>query len=151
MLLKTIIRLKLEFLAEIGSIFELHVCLNESFFSCCANLTSKIIFFRYNYDVYDRFWDPNVINRDWTQISASISADSLSQNHYVPLALVMSTAATPANASAQLSLMWNPPHVTDQYYVCMHLLRFKCWRMGQEHSILPFMASFGIEILYQSI
>ncbi|KAL4355723.1 hypothetical protein S245_028764 [Arachis hypogaea] len=75
--------------------------------------------YRYKDDVYDRLWDP-VNLKQWKQLSSTLTNDELSQNHYKPPAVVMSTAAAPANSSASLDLMWEPNNVDEQYYVYMH-------------------------------
>ncbi|MED6174844.1 hypothetical protein PIB30_072880 [Stylosanthes scabra] len=69
--------------------------------------------------IYDRLWDSLTLQQ-WKQLSSTLSNDELSQNHYKPPAVVMSTAATPANSSASLDLMWEPNNVGEQYYVYMH-------------------------------
>ncbi|XP_057733753.1 LRR receptor-like serine/threonine-protein kinase IOS1 [Arachis stenosperma] len=75
--------------------------------------------YRYKDDVYDRLWDPLNL-KQWKQLSSTLTNDELSQNHYKPPAVVMSTAAAPANSSASLDLMWEPNNVDEQYYVYMH-------------------------------
>jgi len=80
-----------------------------------------LIFHRYQYDDLDRFWyDKFGDSKDWSQLSVSIPAESLGQNDYKPPAIVMSTAVTPANASAPLLISWEPENETDQFYVYMH-------------------------------
>ncbi|KAJ7963117.1 protein kinase family protein [Quillaja saponaria] len=76
--------------------------------------------YRYNYDVYDRFWLPRAYNKDWKSISTSFTPDSFSQNDYQPPEVVMSTAATPLDATASFDLSWNPDNAGSQYYVYMH-------------------------------
>ncbi|KAJ7963126.1 protein kinase family protein [Quillaja saponaria] len=76
--------------------------------------------YRYNYDVYDRFWSPAAYNVDWTNISTSFTSDSLSQNDYQPPEVVMSTAATPLDTTASFDFSWNPDNASSQYYVYMH-------------------------------
>ncbi|KAG4947684.1 hypothetical protein JHK87_043691 [Glycine soja] len=77
--------------------------------------------YRYNYDVYDRYWSYGNIN-EWKILSASITADSLdqSQDDFKVPAIVLSTAITPLNASAPLVILWEPEHQTEQFYVYMH-------------------------------
>ncbi|CAJ1955358.1 unnamed protein product [Sphenostylis stenocarpa] len=77
--------------------------------------------YRYKEDVYDRYWAYDNIN-EWTQLSASISADATNQNIYKPPAIVMSTAVTPANVSAPLVISWVPDDPTDQFYVYMYFM-----------------------------
>ncbi|KAJ7963127.1 protein kinase family protein [Quillaja saponaria] len=77
--------------------------------------------YRYKDDVYDRFWNPNVNKKEWTNISTSLTPDSRGQNDYQPPEIVMSTAATPVDPEASLDLFWEPDDATsDQYYVYMH-------------------------------
>ncbi|KAJ7963123.1 Serine/threonine protein kinase [Quillaja saponaria] len=76
--------------------------------------------YRYNYDVYDRFWSPAAYNVDWTNISTSFTPDYFSQNDYQPPEVVLSTAATPLDAAASFDLSWNPDNAGSQYYVYMH-------------------------------
>ncbi|CAJ1955356.1 unnamed protein product [Sphenostylis stenocarpa] len=76
--------------------------------------------YRYDVDVYDRFWYSYGDNKDWKQISASIAADSFDQNHYKPPEIVLSTAVTPVNATAPLVISWEPQNPTELYYVYMH-------------------------------
>ncbi|KAL2332309.1 hypothetical protein Fmac_019890 [Flemingia macrophylla] len=83
-----------------------------------TNTTDKA--YRYNYDVYDRFWGICDFKQDWTQLNVLISADSLGQNDYQPPAIVLSTAVSPANVSAPLVLSWKPLNETEQLYVYMH-------------------------------
>ncbi|KAK7255516.1 hypothetical protein RIF29_28929 [Crotalaria pallida] len=76
--------------------------------------------YRYKDDAYDRIWVPLPFNL-WTQVSTSLlSNDDLAQNHYKPPAVVMSTAATPINASAPFEFYWDPDNVDTQYKVFMH-------------------------------
>ncbi|KAL2332312.1 hypothetical protein Fmac_019893 [Flemingia macrophylla] len=78
--------------------------------------------YRYNYDVYDRFWDICDFKQDWTSVvNDSITADSLSQNPYHPPAVVMRTAVTPANASAPLVISWEPQNKSDLFSAYVHL------------------------------
>ncbi|KAL2332313.1 hypothetical protein Fmac_019894 [Flemingia macrophylla] len=82
--------------------------------------SSKIVLL-YNYDVYDRFWDTCDFKQDWTSVvNDSITANSLNQSVYQPPAVVMSTAVTPANASAPLVISWEPQHENDQFYAYLH-------------------------------
>ncbi|QCE09023.1 serine/threonine-protein kinase PBS1 [Vigna unguiculata] len=81
--------------------------------------------YRYNVDVYDRFWYNYGDNKDWKQINASIAADSFDQNDYRPPGIVMSTAVTPVNASAPLVISWEPQNPTEQYYVYMHFFEIE--------------------------
>ncbi|KAK7261756.1 hypothetical protein RIF29_28075 [Crotalaria pallida] len=87
--------------------------------------------YRYKDDVYDRFWDPYGYNKDWTQLSVSIEADSLIQNIYKPPVIVMSTAATPVNASAPMVISWEPENQADQFYVYMHFKEVQVLKKNQ--------------------
>ncbi|MED6136237.1 hypothetical protein PIB30_054209 [Stylosanthes scabra] len=79
---------------------------------------------RYKDDVYDRIWGP--ISFDlWTSIGSKLTDDELTQNHYKPPTIVMSTAATPINASASFDFYWDPDNVDEQYYVFMHFNEVK--------------------------
>ncbi|KAJ1420257.1 Serine-threonine/tyrosine-protein kinase, catalytic domain [Sesbania bispinosa] len=75
--------------------------------------------YRYSDDVYDRLWMPLTIN-SWTKLSTSLNADDVIQNDYRPPAVVLSTAATPVNASDLFDFSWKPDSVTDQLYFYMH-------------------------------
>jgi len=75
--------------------------------------------YRYKDDVYDRMWLSYELI-DWRRLSTSVNNDDLVQNIYKPPAIVMSTAATPVNASAPLQFHWNSDNVNDQYYLYMH-------------------------------
>ncbi|KAK7255507.1 hypothetical protein RIF29_28920 [Crotalaria pallida] len=77
--------------------------------------------YRYKDDVYDRIWLPYPPDKRWTQLNASLTNENLSQTAYKPPAVVMSTAATPINASASFDFHWDDDNLLDaQYYVCMH-------------------------------
>ncbi|XP_020968046.1 probable LRR receptor-like serine/threonine-protein kinase At1g05700 [Arachis ipaensis] len=80
--------------------------------------------YRYKDDVYDRIWAPLGFDL-WTQISSKLTNDELTQNHYQPPTIVMSTAATPVNASASFDFYWDPDNVDEQYYVFMHFNEVK--------------------------
>ncbi|XP_020223399.1 LRR receptor-like serine/threonine-protein kinase IOS1 [Cajanus cajan] len=77
--------------------------------------------YRYNYDVYDRYWS-TYSDDHWTPLNASIPVDYLNQNRssYKLPAIVMSTAVTPVNASDPLVIRWEPDDETEQFYVYMH-------------------------------
>ncbi|RDX77365.1 LRR receptor-like serine/threonine-protein kinase IOS1, partial [Mucuna pruriens] len=75
--------------------------------------------YRYKDDVYDRIWRPNGF-KWWTQLSSTLNPDDLTQNEYIPPAVVMSTAATPTNASAPLKFYWDADNETEQFYIYMH-------------------------------
>ncbi|KAG4978904.1 hypothetical protein JHK86_038378 [Glycine max] len=87
--------------------------------------------YRYNHDVYDRFWYIYGDNKDWKQLSASIPADSLNQNDYKPPEIILSTAVTPVNASAPLVISWEPPDQTELYYVYMHFTEIQVLAKNQ--------------------
>lgn len=44
---------------------------------------------------------------------------------YKPPAIVMSTAATPANVSAPLVIRWKPADPTEQFYVYLHFMEIQ--------------------------
>ncbi|XP_028778734.1 LRR receptor-like serine/threonine-protein kinase IOS1 [Neltuma alba] len=90
--------------------------------------------YRYNDDGYDRFWSSQVYYPAWSRISASISAESLGQNHYKPPAIVMSNAATPVNESAPMLVQWEPANATDQFYVYMHFAELQVLENNQTRS-----------------
>ncbi|KAJ1390944.1 Malectin-like carbohydrate-binding domain [Sesbania bispinosa] len=75
--------------------------------------------YRYSDDVYDRWWAPLTF-KPWTKLSTTLSPDDLAQNEYKPPAVVLSTAATPINASAPFDFSWKPDSVSDQLYIYMH-------------------------------
>ncbi|KAG4961511.1 hypothetical protein JHK87_038144 [Glycine soja] len=87
--------------------------------------------YRYNHDVYDRFWYNYGDNKDWKQLRASIPADSLNQNDYKPPEIILSTAVTPVNASAPLVISWEPPDQTELYYVYMHFTEIQVLAKNQ--------------------
>ncbi|GMY34474.1 LRR receptor-like serine/threonine-protein kinase IOS1 [Fagus crenata] len=75
--------------------------------------------YRYPVDIYDRIWATfNMLK--WTGLSTSLSIDSQIHNNYQAPSLVMSTAATPINASAPLHLIWDTENITSEYYIFMH-------------------------------
>jgi len=57
---------------------------------------------------------------DWKRLSTSLNNDDIVQDRYKPPAVVMSTAATPVNASALLQFHWNSDNVNDQYYLYLY-------------------------------
>ncbi|KAG5141549.1 hypothetical protein JHK82_017244 [Glycine max] len=75
--------------------------------------------YRYNYDVYDRIWVPHGLNQ-WTQLSSTLHLLDIFQNDYKLPEVVMSTAATPINASAPFQFYWGPDNVDDKFYIYMH-------------------------------
>jgi len=74
---------------------------------------------RYKDDVFDRHWFPYE-QIDWARLSNSLNNDDLVQNDYEPPAVVMSTAATPVNASAPMQFQWSADNVNEQYYAYFH-------------------------------
>ncbi|RDX71291.1 LRR receptor-like serine/threonine-protein kinase IOS1, partial [Mucuna pruriens] len=92
--------------------------------------------YRYKYDVYDRFWSAFGHNKDWTQLSVSIPADSLGQNDYKPPEIVMSTVVTSVNASAPLVIRWEPKNQTDQFYVYMHFTEIQVLAKNQTREFI---------------
>ncbi|RHN39198.1 putative transferase [Medicago truncatula] len=75
--------------------------------------------YRYKDDVYDRIWSPYE-SSDWRRLSTSLNNNALAQNSYKPPAIVMTTAATPVNASAPLQFHWYADSVNDQYYLYLY-------------------------------
>ncbi|XP_054782470.1 LOW QUALITY PROTEIN: LRR receptor-like serine/threonine-protein kinase IOS1 [Prosopis cineraria] len=125
------------------SAIELRTLMNDTYVTQTGSLslywrlnlgsTSKRTY-RYGYDVYDRYWSYNVYNPGWTQISASISADSLAQNHYEPAAIVMNDAATPVNESAPMLVWWEPENATEQFHVYLHFAELQVLEKNQTRS-----------------
>ncbi|RDX62675.1 putative leucine-rich repeat receptor-like protein kinase, partial [Mucuna pruriens] len=119
---------------------------------CRYDLGSNIAY-RYNYDVYDRFWYIWINNNDWKQLNASIPADSLKQNDYKPAAIAMSTAITPVNTSAPLVISWVPQDQNDQVYVYMHFTELHVLAKNQtrEFNIIqngkPWLQNFSPQYL----
>lgn len=88
--------------------------------------------YRYNYDVYDRFWYTyDGLNNDWKELSTSIPTNSFVQNLFKPPEIVMSTAITPVNASAPLIISWEPENQTDLFYVYMHFTEIEVLAKNQ--------------------
>ncbi|XP_027344323.1 LRR receptor-like serine/threonine-protein kinase IOS1 [Abrus precatorius] len=84
------------------------------------------IYYRYPYDIYDRFWNPySGNNSDWTQISSPVPTNSFNQGYFQLPAVVMSTAITPKNASAPLVISWEAKDQTEQFYVYMHFMEIQ--------------------------
>lgn len=81
-------------------------------------------------------------------MSASLSADLLSQNDYKPPAIVMSTAATPVNQSAPMFLTWNPTDATDQFYVYMHFNELQVLEANETRS---FNITQNGDLFYQNL
>ncbi|KAJ1420261.1 Serine-threonine/tyrosine-protein kinase, catalytic domain [Sesbania bispinosa] len=75
--------------------------------------------YRYKDDVYDRLWGIDPF-KFWKPLNTSLGPDDLGQNKYKPPAVVMSTAATPINASAPLEFSWDSDNVNEKYYIYMH-------------------------------
>ncbi|KAJ9128839.1 hypothetical protein P3X46_034424, partial [Hevea brasiliensis] len=74
---------------------------------------------RYADDVYDRAWTPyHFLNG--AEINTSQTIDSQTQNIYQPPSVVMSTAATPANANENMTLSINMEDSTLKFFVYMH-------------------------------
>ncbi|KAI4305445.1 hypothetical protein L6164_028810 [Bauhinia variegata] len=83
--------------------------------------------FRYNYDVYDRFWysDVDVGENDRTSLNVPIRAGSLRTNKFQPPEIVMSTLITPANASTTLCFSWTSTNANNKYYVYLHFAELR--------------------------
>ncbi|XP_028778976.1 putative leucine-rich repeat receptor-like protein kinase At2g19210 [Neltuma alba] len=90
--------------------------------------------YRYRYDAYDRIWIYDY-HQDWTQINASISEESLTQNVFKPPAIVMRNAATPINESAPMKIEWEPEDATDQFFFYMHFSELQVLEKNQTRSI----------------
>ncbi|XP_019092979.1 PREDICTED: receptor-like protein kinase At5g59670 isoform X2 [Camelina sativa] len=73
---------------------------------------------RYMKDVYDRTWD-GFFSKEWTQISTNLTVKN--NNIYVPPQDALKNAATPTNTSAPLTVYWNSPNFTAEYYLYVHL------------------------------
>uniref|UniRef100_A0A0R0G434 non-specific serine/threonine protein kinase n=1 Tax=Glycine max TaxID=3847 RepID=A0A0R0G434_SOYBN len=86
--------------------------------------------YRYNYDVYDRYWSGADLDT-WRPLNFPIDADSLVQNDYKPPAVVMSTAITPANVSAPLVISWKPDDPKDSFYVYLHFTEIQVLAKNQ--------------------
>ena len=71
---------------------------------------------------------------EWTGLSTSLSIDSQIHNNYQPPSLVMSTAATPINASAPLHLIWDTENITSEYYIFMHFAEVAEIKANQSRS-----------------
>ncbi|AET01539.2 putative transferase, protein kinase RLK-Pelle-LRR-I-1 family [Medicago truncatula] len=74
--------------------------------------------YRYKDDVFDRVWFPYEV--DWARLNTSLNNNDLVQNDYEPPRIVMSTAATPVNASAPMQFHWSVDNENDQYYAYFH-------------------------------
>jgi len=68
---------------------------------------------------------------DWTNLSGSISDDSLDKGDYQLRATIMRTAVTPTNASDPLSISWGQNHETDEFYVYMHFTEIQVLTTNQ--------------------
>ncbi|KAK8469754.1 hypothetical protein PHAVU_005G164400, partial [Phaseolus vulgaris] len=89
------------------------------------------IIYRYPTDVYDRLWYILEPFEDWTNLSGSISDDSLDKGDYQLRATIMRTAVTPTNASDPLSISWGQNHETDEFYVYMHFTEIQVLTTNQ--------------------
>ncbi|CAH8297321.1 unnamed protein product [Eruca vesicaria subsp. sativa] len=74
-------------------------------------------FIRYPDDVYDRVWISSFRN-EWTQISTTLQVNN--SNIYSPPKAALTTAATPTNSDAPLTIKWNSSNVNNQYYLYTH-------------------------------
>ncbi|KAL2332319.1 hypothetical protein Fmac_019900 [Flemingia macrophylla] len=100
---------------------------------CDLGTNETVGAYRYNYDVYDRFWAVCDFNQDWTSVvNELITADSLGQKNYKPPAVVMSTAVKPANASAPLVISWDPEDENDQFYAYLHFTEIQVLAASQK-------------------
>ncbi|CAL8131667.1 unnamed protein product [Prunus armeniaca] len=78
------------------------------------------LFSRYPNDIHDRIWKADYLG-DWAELSTSpnLFTDS-NQNSLETPPLVMSTAATPKNASEPLDFYWFSNDNSTEYYIYMH-------------------------------
>ncbi|KAI4305448.1 hypothetical protein L6164_028813 [Bauhinia variegata] len=90
------------------------------------NLGSTEVF-RYNDDVYDRYWyaDADVGKNDRTSLNVTIPAGSLRTNDFQPPEIVMSTFVTPANASTSLCFSLESGNANDKFYVYLHFAELR--------------------------
>ncbi|KAL2332318.1 hypothetical protein Fmac_019899 [Flemingia macrophylla] len=102
------------------------------YWRCDLGMDANDTGYRYSYDVYDRYWTACDFNQDWTSVvNELITDDSLEQNDYKPPAVVMSTAVTPANASAPLVISWEPEDENDQLYAYLHFTEIQVLAANQ--------------------
>ncbi|XP_052110094.1 probable LRR receptor-like serine/threonine-protein kinase At1g05700 [Arachis duranensis] len=87
------------------------------YFSSFTNLI-----YRYQYDPYDRIWEPYWDDK-WRLISSNYSNQALDQDSFIPPAVVLETAATSINDTASLEFHWdNDDNKTQhQYYFYLYL------------------------------
>ncbi|CAN7134681.1 unnamed protein product [Brassica rapa subsp. narinosa] len=74
---------------------------------------------RYSEDVYDRIWLPRKLGAENKEINTSLPVTS-SNNSYNPPGLLMSTALTPTNTTAPISMELADTDPTVRYFVYMH-------------------------------
>ncbi|KAL0729374.1 hypothetical protein Bca4012_025467 [Brassica carinata] len=74
-------------------------------------------YIRYSSDIYDRIW-LSYFQKEWTQISTTFDVNN--SNEYAPPKDALQYAATPANASAPLTIEWSSENLHDQYYLYAH-------------------------------
>nr|VDD53782.1 unnamed protein product [Brassica oleracea] len=74
---------------------------------------------RYSEDVYDRIWLPRKLGAENKEINASLPVTS-SNNSYNPPGLLMSTALTPTNTTAPISMELADTDPTVRYFVYLH-------------------------------
>ncbi|KAL3521398.1 hypothetical protein ACH5RR_019547 [Cinchona calisaya] len=86
-------------------------------FNFAPTVTNKVI--RYPDDKFDRLWLPFLTPSDGVELNTSLPIAV--HNGYDPPEVVMQTAITPRNASAPLSLNWNPRDPNVQFYFYLHL------------------------------
>ncbi|VVB16616.1 unnamed protein product [Arabis nemorensis] len=80
-------------------------------------LSNSSSYLRYPDDVYDRQWF-KYFKTEWTQISTT--SDVGNSNGYDPPKVALTTAATPTNASAPLTIEWSSANPEDEYYLYGH-------------------------------
>ncbi|CAH8297290.1 unnamed protein product [Eruca vesicaria subsp. sativa] len=81
-------------------------------------LSESDTYIRYPRDIYDRIWVSDFRN-EWTQISTTLQVNN-SNSGYAPPKAALTTAATPTNSSAPLTIQWNSSNVNNQYYFYRH-------------------------------
>ncbi|KAL0797401.1 hypothetical protein Bca101_052575 [Brassica carinata] len=88
-----------------------------NFCSLVRALTASPI--RYSEDVYDRIWLPRNLGAQYKEINTSLSVTSGNNSYNLP-GLLMTTALTPTNTTAPISMELADPDPTVRYFVYMH-------------------------------
>ncbi|XP_022980506.1 putative leucine-rich repeat receptor-like protein kinase At2g19210 [Cucurbita maxima] len=76
--------------------------------------------YRYKDDVYDRIWYAMVPLAAWTKLTTTETIDTQDPTSFLPPQPVMTSAATPKNATAPMEFNWIPPDDTTRFYVYMY-------------------------------